>query len=111
MRSIGSQPRREFLKLAALTGAAAFAANESTAEMTSPTSSPSVARAIDPKQQKMSFLGVKGRDIVDSKGKKVRLRGTCPQIDPVLNAKSMSQVLIDAGKAPMQSCYASMRDC
>ena len=74
--SIGRRPRREFLKLAALTGAAAFATNGSTAEMSSP--SDSRVSAIDHRNQKMGFLRVRGREIVDSEGKSVRLRGTCP---------------------------------
>ena len=75
-RSIGNQPRREFLKLAALTGAAAFAPSESAAQAIS--SSGAQASAIDRASQKMSLLRVRGRDIVDSEGKKIRLRGTCP---------------------------------
>src|SRR3984957_14022540 len=73
---IGRQPRREFLKLAALTGAAAFTANKSVAEALSP--SYSQVSAIDHKEQKMDFLRVKGPDIIDSSGKKIWLRGTCP---------------------------------
>src|SRR4051812_22055770 len=74
--STGSQPRREFLKLAALTGAAVFATGDSVAQAISP--SDSRASASEPAKQKMRFLRIKGRDIVDSEGKRVRLRGTCP---------------------------------
>jgi len=74
--SIGSQPRREFLKLAALSGVAAFATNQSVAGTIAP--SDGQASAIEQREQKMSFLRVKGREIVDSGGNKIRLRGTCP---------------------------------
>ena len=74
--SPGNQPRREFLKLATLTGAAVFAGKESTAQVISP--SDAQVSAINHKEQKLSFLRVKGRDIVDSEGKKIQLRGTCP---------------------------------
>lgn len=74
--SIGSQPRREFLKLAALSGVAVFATNQSVAGTIAP--SDGQASAIEQREQKMSFLRVKGREIVDSGGKKIRLRGTCP---------------------------------
>jgi len=77
MKSNGNQ-RREFLKLAALTGAAVFAPNELEAEAAAPGSPQASAQAIRRGEQKMSFLRVKGRDIVDSKGAKIRLRGTCP---------------------------------
>lgn len=75
-RSNGNQPRREFLKLAALTGAAVFAPSESAAGAIS--SSGAQQPPIDRGSQKMSLLRVQGRDIVDSQGKKIRLRGTCP---------------------------------
>jgi len=75
-RSIGNQPRREFLKLAALTGAAVFAPSESAAGAIS--SSGSQAPVIDRQSQTMSMLRVRGRDIVDSQGKKIQLKGTCP---------------------------------
>ena len=75
-RSIGNQPRREFLKLAALTGAAVFAPSDPAAAAIS--SSGSQAPAINRESQKMSFLRVRGGDMVDSEGKKIRLSGTCP---------------------------------
>lgn len=74
--SVGSQPRREFLKLAAFTGAAMLASNESAAARILPGAFPT--SAVDHTQQKMAFLRVKGRDIVESNGRSVRLRGTCP---------------------------------
>jgi aryl-phospho-beta-D-glucosidase BglC (GH1 family) len=70
------QPRREFLKLAAFAGAAAFtgkgadAAGEKNA-------GPQSARSYDG-NDKLEFLRVDGLHIVDAKGKKIRLRGTCP---------------------------------
>ena len=74
--SIGSQPRREFLKLAALSGAAALAPKASLAGTIA--SGDGQASALEQREQTMSFLRVKGRDIVDAEGKKIRLRGTCP---------------------------------
>ena len=53
-----------------------FATNDSVAQATSP--GDAHASAIDYPGQKMNFLRVKGRDIVYSEGKKIRLRGTCP---------------------------------
>ena len=75
-RSIGSPPRRGFLKLAAFTGAAVFATNGFAAETISP--GDFQVSPIDQQKQKMNFLHVKGRDIADSEGKKIQLRGTCP---------------------------------
>ena len=72
--SIGSQPRREFLKLAALSGVAAFATNQSVAGTIAP--SDGQASAIEQREQKMSFLRVKGGYIVD--GKKIRPEGHVP---------------------------------
>ena len=74
--SLERQPRREFLKLAALTGAAVLSTREPAAEATSLSDAQVSAR--DHKSQKMSFLRVEGRDIVDGEGQKIRLRGTCP---------------------------------
>lgn len=74
--SIANQPRREFLKLAALAGAAVVAPSESAAQAIS--SSGSQVPAIDRERQKMSILRVRGGDIVDADGKKIRLKGTCP---------------------------------
>jgi hypothetical protein len=70
------QPRREFLRLAAFTGAAALTGKGGAAE---PEQAPS-PQAADRYEgdDKMEFLRVSGRSIVDAKGKKVRLRGTCP---------------------------------
>lgn len=75
-RSTANQPRREFLKLAALAGAAVVVPSESAAQAIP--SSSSQASPMNRESQKMSFLRVQGRDIVDSEGKKIRLRGTCP---------------------------------
>jgi aryl-phospho-beta-D-glucosidase BglC (GH1 family) len=69
-------PRREFLKLATLTGAAALTGNgaKAAAEQTANTQ---VADKYEG-NAKMEFLRVSGGHIVDASGKKVRLRGTCP---------------------------------
>ncbi|HEV2134354.1 MAG TPA: cellulase family glycosylhydrolase [Terracidiphilus sp.] len=70
------QPRREFLKLAAFTGAAALAGKGSPGaaeESVSPQAAETAAG-----ENRMEFLRVSGRQIVDSKGNRVRLRGTCP---------------------------------
>ena len=70
------QPRREFLKLAAFTGAAAFAGSSVAADADTTTDgllTPAIADTSN-----MEFLHVDGRHIVDTKGSKVRLRGTCP---------------------------------
>jgi len=72
--SIGSQPRREFLRLAALSEGAVFAANESIAGMMAPNDRQ--ASATEQREQKMSFLRVKGGYIVD--GKKIRPEGHVP---------------------------------
>jgi endoglucanase len=82
-RSIGSQPRREFSKLAALTRVAVFAINESVAETIS--TGDFQASAIAHKERKMNFLRVNGRDIVDSEGKKVQLRGTWMNMEDFIN--------------------------
>ena len=71
-----SQPRREFLKLAALTGAAALAGNAAPGTAEQPVG-PQAAETTAG-ENKMEFLRVSGRQIVDSKGNRVRLRGTCP---------------------------------
>jgi endoglucanase len=70
------KPRREFLKLAAFTGAAALAGKGPAAQAEQTGS----AQAADSHagDDTMEFLHVSGRQIVDSKGNKVRLRGTCP---------------------------------
>jgi len=75
-KAIDLQPRREFLKLAALTGAAALTGNgaAATAEQAASPKGSNTHEGND----KMEFLRVSGPHIVDSKGNKVRLRGTCP---------------------------------
>jgi aryl-phospho-beta-D-glucosidase BglC (GH1 family) len=75
-------PRREFLKLATLTGAAALTGN-APAAATEQTGNPHEAatpHAADTHagNDTMEFLRVSGSHIVDASGKKVRLRGTCP---------------------------------
>ena len=69
-------PRREFLKLAAFTGAAALA-GRAPAAGAEPTAAPQAAE-MNASNNTMEFLRVKGRQIVDSRGNPVRLRGTCP---------------------------------
>jgi endoglucanase len=70
------QPRREFLKLAAFTGAVAFTGKG--AEGATEQTISSQAAENYGGDGKMEFLRVSGRQIVDVNGKKVRLRGTCP---------------------------------
>ena len=74
--SVDRRARRKFLKLAALTGVAAFAPRDAAAEKSLPGDLPTMP--VTYKNQKMEYLRVKGHDIVDDKGVKVRLRGTCP---------------------------------
>ncbi len=76
MKVAGLPPRREFLKLAALTGAAALAGQSASSDAEQ-TGSPSGMNNAGG-ENKMEFLRVSGRHIVDSKGNKIRLRGTCP---------------------------------
>jgi hypothetical protein len=73
---INMQPRREFLKLAAIAGAGAFTGKGSAVpaeKNAGPQSAPSYTG-----DDKLEFLRVDGRSIVDAKGKKIHLRGTCP---------------------------------
>ena len=70
------QPRREFHKLAAFTGAAAITGQGPT-DAAEQTATPQAAKTYDG-NEKLEFLRVSGRHIVDAKGNKVRLRGTCP---------------------------------
>jgi aryl-phospho-beta-D-glucosidase BglC (GH1 family) len=74
-KATDTQARREFLKLAAFTGAAALTGKGQTA-----TAQPVAAQTAATRQDggKMEFLRVSGQHIVDAKGNKVRLRGTCP---------------------------------
>ena len=83
-------PRREFLKLATLTGAAALTGNAPAAAAEPTASLAAAEQAPDPHSpergaankhagnDKMEFLRVSGSHIVDAGGKKIRLRGTCP---------------------------------
>jgi len=73
-KAAAQQPRREFLKLAALSGAAALTRQAAAREQTA---TPQTADTYEG-NDKMEFLRVSGPHIVDAKGKKVRLRGTCP---------------------------------
>src|SRR5436305_14387910 len=70
------QPRRDFLKLAAFTGAAALT-GQGQAATAQQAASPQAPTSYDG-DSKMEFLRISGGHIVDAKGKKVRLRGTCP---------------------------------
>jgi endoglucanase len=72
----GVNPRRSFLKLAALTSAAALAGKTQAAAEDHPAIPQSAASYGG--SDRMEFLRVSGRHIVDTKGNKVRLRGTCP---------------------------------
>jgi len=69
-------PRREFLKLAAFTGAATLAGRSAPAGAEQP-SAPLPLNTSEG-ESKMEFLRVSGRHIIDTKGNRVRLRGTCP---------------------------------
>ena len=70
------KPRREFLRLAAFTGAAALTGNGvAAAGNKMPVHR---QRTVMRGDDKMEFLRVSGRHIVNAKGKQVRLRGTCP---------------------------------
>jgi hypothetical protein len=71
-KGIDMQPRREFLKLAAFAGAAALTGKGAAAGVEE-NSSPQGANGHDG-DDKMEFLRVSGRHIVDAKGNKVRLR-------------------------------------
>ena len=68
-------PRREFLKLAAFTGAAALAGKSVPAGAEQPGPLP---LNTSEGESKMEFLRASGRHIIDTKGNRVRLRGTCP---------------------------------
>jgi endoglucanase len=71
-----SQPRREFLKLAALTGAAALTGKGPAAVAEG--AGRNLAASPNGGESKLEFLHASGRQILDAQGKKVRLRGTCP---------------------------------
>ncbi len=70
------KPRRDFLKLAAFAGAAALTGN-TVAAAGEQSAAPQAADSHEG-DDKMEFLRVSGRHIVNAKGKQVRLRGTCP---------------------------------
>ncbi len=76
-KAIHGQARREFLKLAAFTGAAALTGNGVPAVGEEAGTHPQTADS-PAGDGSMEFLRVSGRGIVDAQGKKVRLRGTCP---------------------------------
>jgi aryl-phospho-beta-D-glucosidase BglC (GH1 family) len=69
-------PRREFLKLAAFTGAAALAGRSAPAGAEQP-GAPLPLNTSEG-ESKMELLRVSGRHIIDTNGNRVRLRGTCP---------------------------------
>jgi aryl-phospho-beta-D-glucosidase BglC (GH1 family) len=70
------QQRRDFLRLAALAGVGALTGAGAAAEA-APAGTPLGAEAYAG-EGTMEFLRVSGGHIVDSRGNKVRLRGTCP---------------------------------
>lgn len=70
------QQRRDFLKLAAFTGVSALAGKSVTANAEQPASPQIAVKSAG--ENKMDFLRVSGPHIVDAKGNKIRLRGTCP---------------------------------
>ncbi len=70
------KPRREFLKLAAFTGAAALTGNR-VAAAAEQNAGPQAADSHQ-NDDKMEFLHVSGRHIVNSQGKQVRLREPVP---------------------------------
>jgi aryl-phospho-beta-D-glucosidase BglC (GH1 family) len=72
--SQGFQPRRSFLKMAALSGATALAAS---ADPALALGEGEAAGAAYHGTGTMPFLGTRGGAIVDAQGHKVRLRGTC----------------------------------
>ncbi len=75
-KSTDTQPRRDFLKLAAFTSAAALTGKAAPA----PAGKFNTLSSAESHQADtaMEFLHVSGAHIVDTKGEKVRLRGTCP---------------------------------
>ncbi len=75
-RSTDTKQRRDFLKLAALTSAAALTGKAAPA--VAKEADLSLAAQTDPPDAVMEFLHVSGPHIVDTKGREVRLRGTCP---------------------------------
>ncbi len=68
--------RREFLKLATLTGAAALAGKGPAGLAEGTRDAPAAHESAG--EGSMAFLHASGRGILDAQGKKVRLRGTCP---------------------------------
>ena len=70
------KPRREFLRLAAFTGAAALT-GKAVAAAGEQNAGPQAAGRPE-EYDKMEFLRVSGRHIINAKGNQVRLRGTCP---------------------------------
>jgi aryl-phospho-beta-D-glucosidase BglC (GH1 family) len=82
MNATNLHPRREFLKLATLTGAAALTGNGAAGatEQTGDPHGTPIPHAAEKYEGNgtMEFLRASGGHIVDASGKKVRLRGTCP---------------------------------
>jgi len=70
------EARRQFLKLAALTGAAALAGDGPTGLAEGTRDAQAGHRKAG--EGSMEFLHASGRQILDAQGNKVRLRGTCP---------------------------------
>ncbi len=71
------KPRREFLKLAAFTGAAALTGNGAAAAGEQSAGSPKQRTAMRVMARWSSFVSA-AVTLSDGKGKQVRLRGTCP---------------------------------
>jgi hypothetical protein len=102
------QPRREFLKLAAFTGVAALAGKAAPAGAEQ-SATPPAADTSDG-GNKMDILRVSGSYIVDAKGNRVRLRGTCPggwmNMEDFINGRRSKQKCALAGPSTSATIQA-----